>query len=300
MDVIAVVGPTAVGKSAAAVALAHLLPGAEIINADAMQLYRGMDVGTAKASPAEQQGIPHHLLDLWPVTHRASVAEYRAAAREAIGDISRRAGRPMVVGGSGLYLTAALDDLDIPATDPEVRARWEAELAARGPAALHEELAGRDPKAAAAIDPRNGRRLVRALEVVELRGSFTARLPQPAPSWRPTAWLGLTAPLADLDERIERRARQMWAGGLLAEVERLVDEGLRDGPTAGAAVGYSEGLAVLAGEMNREEAIESTIVRTRRLARRQLRWFRRDQRIVWHDTSSPGWLDRFCSAAEVA
>jgi tRNA dimethylallyltransferase len=282
MQVLALVGPTAVGKSAAAAALAGL-PGAgrlEIVNADAMQMYRGMDIGTAKVDPATRCEIPHHLLDVWEVGHRASVVEFAAAARASINEILPRA-LPVVVGGSGLYLTAALDDLQIPPTDPGVRLRYEQRLAELGPAALHAELAARDPAAADAIDPGNGRRIVRALEVVELQGSFAAQLPREARSWRPTCWVGLTAPLPVLDQRIEHRVAAMWDAGLPREVAELAERGLREGPTASRAVGYAECLAYLAGELSREEAMAATVIRTRQLARRQLRWFRRDPRILW-------------------
>jgi tRNA dimethylallyltransferase len=280
---VALVGPTAVGKSAVAVALAGLLAPTEveILNADAMQLYRGMNIGTAKVDGRTRATVPHHLLDLWPVSHRASVVEYRDAARAMLSAVTGRGGLPVMVGGSGLYLTAALDVLEVPGTDPAVRAHYEAMLTDLGPAALHEVLVHKDPEAAAGIDPANGRRLVRALEVVELTGSFRSRLPQEAKSWIPTRWIGLSADLADLDTAITARVHAMWDAGLVDEVAVLLGQGLRDGPTAGKAVGYREAIAFLDGTLTRAEAVAATALRTRQLARRQLRWFRRDPRIHW-------------------
>ena len=282
---VALVGPTAVGKSTVAVALAQQWQGSaiEVVNADAMQLYRGLSIGTAKVDQAARTAVPHHLLDLWPVSHRASVVEYRDAARAAIGRITQRQGLPVVVGGSGLYLTAALDDLQVPGTDPRVRAHYEQILAERGAPALHEELRRRDPAAAAEIAPENGRRLVRALEVVELTGSFRARLPRNPPAWIATRWIGLRAEQSALDAAIDARSASMFAGGLLAEVAELAGQGLRDSPTAGKAVGYQEALAVLDGRLSRADAVALTARRTRQLARRQMRWFRRDRRIRWWD-----------------
>lgn len=282
--VVAVVGPTAVGKSAVALALAALLERrVEVVNADAMQLYAGLDVGTAKLLPQQRRGVPHHLLDLWTVRERASVVEYRDAARRIIEAVLGRGGTPVVVGGSGLYIQAALDELDVPPTDPDVRARFEARLASEGPAALHRDLARRDPAAAEAVHPANGRRLVRALEVVELVGSFTARLPADPVQWRPTRWFGLDARDAWLDARIEARTAAMWDDGLLAEAAALVPAGLAGSPTAARAVGYEEALAVLEGRTGTAESVARTALRTRQLVRRQRRWFRRDPRIAWLD-----------------
>lgn len=290
MQVLALVGPTAVGKTAAAVALARLIAPArmEVVNGDAMQMYRGMDIGTAKVDPATRALVPHHLLDIWDVAHRASVVEFREAARAAIVDIDARGALPVMVGGSGLYLTTALDDLQVPPTDPQVRARYEAQLQERGPLALHADLAARDPQAAAAIEPRNGRRIVRALEVVELQGWFTASLPTGERSWVPTLWVGLRSPLPVLDAAIDARVEQMWNDGLVDEVAALSAVGLREGPTAGRAVGYAECLAYLDGKSSRDEAVALTARRTRQLARRQLRWFARDDRIRWIDVGSDG------------
>jgi tRNA dimethylallyltransferase len=288
--VVAVVGPTATGKSDAAVALAGLLGSPiEVVNADAMQLYRGLDIGTAKLPVDRRGGVPHHLLDLWPVAHRASVVEYRQAARAAVADVLARGALPVVVGGSGLYLRALLDELDVPPTDPVVRARYQERLAQEGPAALHAELAGRAPDAAQAIDPANGRRIVRALEVVELVGSFTARLPAEPAQWRPTRWFALDGRDDWLDARIDERAAAIWQHGLLAEAAGLLPQGLAQSPTAARAVGYQEALAVLAGDLDEPSAVARTALRTRQLVRRQRKWFRRDRRIRWLDAAAgPG------------
>ena len=284
--VVAIVGPTAAGKSDLAVDLALAL-GGEVVNADSMQLYRGMDIGTAKLRPTERRGVPHHLLDVWAVTEPANVAGYQRLARATITAVRARGAVPVLVGGSGLYVRAALDDLDFPATDPAVRARLEADLAAYGPQPLHARLAAADPAAAAAILPSNGRRIVRALEVVELTGRpFTARLP----AYRyaiPAMQVGLDVPRAVLDERIARRVERMWADGFVDEVRRLAAAGLREGRTARRALGYAQVLRHLAGEWTEQQAREETVRATRRFARRQDSWFRRDPRVRWlpHDAA---------------
>ena len=278
--VVAVVGPTASGKSDLAMALARELPG-EVINADSMQLYQGMDIGTAKLSVSERQGVLHHLLDLWPVTQAANVAEYQRLARLAVDDIRGRGLMPILVGGSGLYVRAVLDDLAFPGTDPDIRAKWERELETRGPVELHARLTELDPTSAAAIQPMNGRRIVRALEVIELTGQeFIATLPDPRYIY-PTVQIGLDVPRDKLDARIDLRVDRMWAQGLVEEVVRLDAQGLRDGVTASRALGYSQVLKFLDGEWTRDEAIEDTKRTTRRFARRQDTWFRRDPRIEW-------------------
>jgi tRNA dimethylallyltransferase len=284
-NVIAVVGPTAAGKSDLAVELALRLRG-EVINADSMQLYRGMDVGTAKLTEDERRGVPHHLLDLWDVTEAASVAEYQRAARAAIAGIRGRGRVPLLVGGSGLYVRAVVDDLDFPGTDPELRARLEAELAEAGPRALHARLAERDAAAAASILPGNGRRIVRALEVIEMTGRpFAASMPGYAAEGSPQ--LGLTVPRAELDERIAARVERMWRAGLVEEVRALEARGLRAGRTASRALGYSQVLRFLAGEWSEDRAREETIRATRRFARRQESWFRRDPRVRWLPYGAP-------------
>jgi tRNA dimethylallyltransferase len=291
--VVAVVGPTATGKSDLAVALARRL-GGEVVNADSMQLYRGMDVGTAKLPPAERGGVEHHLLDVWPIGKSAAVAEYQQLARAAIADITGRDRLPILVGGSGLYVRCALDRLDFPGESPALRARLTAELAATGPHALHARLAARDPAAAAAILPSNGRRIVRALEVLELTGGpFLARMPG-FESVYDTSYLGLDR--ADLDERVALRVHAMMAAGLLDEVRGLLPAGLRTSPTAGKALGYAQLLACLddAGEVVGDvpAAVEATVRATRRFVRRQRSWFRRDPRVRWLDAGESGLVER--------
>ncbi len=282
LDVIAVVGPTAAGKSDLAVELALRL-GGEVINADSMQLYRGMDVGTAKLTMDERRGVPHHLLDIWDVTRAASVADYQEAAKRAIEEITGRRRVPLLVGGSGLYVRAVLDDLEFPGTDPGVRARLEDELAEAGTAALHARLAGSDPDAAAAILPSDGRRIVRALEVIEMTGRpFTASMPSYADVEDRTE-IGLSVPRPELDARIALRVERMWSAGLVDEVRALEPYGLRDGRTASRALGYAQVLRFLSGESTEEQAKEETIRATRRFARRQESWFRRDPRVRWID-----------------
>lgn len=288
---VALVGPTATGKSALSLALARGLDG-EVVNADSMQLYRGMDIGTAKLTPAQRQGISHHALDLWEVTQPASVAEYQAVARAAIDDIHARGRTPLLVGGSGLYVRALLERFEFPGTDPRLRGRLEAELAAVGPAPLHERLRTLDPAAAARILPSNGRRIVRALEVLELTGGpFVASLPAPRPYYR-SVLLGLDLDPSALDERIATRVDAMWAAGLVDEVRTLERVGLRDGLTASRALGYQQVLRHLAGECSLAQARADTVAATRRFVRRQRSWFRRDPRIHWLDAAASDLADR--------
>ena len=280
---IAVVGSTAVGKSDFAVRLAHELEesgGAEIVNADSMQVYRGMDIGTAKLTSEEWHGVRHHLLDIWPVTKTATLAEYQRLALEAVADITARGRTPIIVGGSGMYVHAVVDRWDIPGTDPETRAALEAELATLGPQDLHARLASQDPAAALAILPTNGRRIVRALEVVALRGSFSATLPTFAPN-PDVRLIGLKLSRQQLDERIEQRVARMWQHGLVDEVLALERDGLREGRTASRALGYAQVLGFLAGECTEQEARDETVRATRRFARKQESWFGRDPRIEW-------------------
>jgi tRNA dimethylallyltransferase len=278
--VIAVVGATAAGKSGLSLRLARALDG-EVVNADSMQLYRGMDIGTAKLPTAERCGVPHHLLDIWEVTRTASVSEYQELARRAIADIHARGRTPILVGGSGLYVRAVLDNLEFPGTDPGVRDRLEGELAKIGSAAMHARLAGLDPVAAGAILPGNGRRVVRALEVLELSGRpFSATLPDYR-SVYDAVQIGLSVPRAELDDRITGRVAAMWQAGFVAEVRRLAGAGLRDGRTASRALGYAQVLRFLDGDWSQERAAEETVRATRRFARRQESWFRRDPRISW-------------------
>lgn len=297
--VVAVVGPTASGKSDLGVALAQAL-GGEVLNADSMQVYRGMDVGTAKLPQSERGGIHHHLLDLWEVTEVVSVAEYQKLARSVVDGLRAAGITPVLVGGSGLYVRAVLDDLEFPGTDPAVRARLEAELSDVGPGALHQRLASVDPAAAAAILPSNGRRIVRALEVVEITGRpFTASLPDVRDVY-PNVQIGLDVPRAVLDVRIDERVQRMWDAGLVDEVRRLLDLGLREGRTASRALGYAQVIAYLDGEISEDEALVETQRATRRFARRQDTWFRRDDRVVWLPYDAPDLLDRALAAARAA
>ncbi|MGV9452338.1 tRNA (adenosine(37)-N6)-dimethylallyltransferase MiaA [Streptomyces sp. NPDC003635] len=278
--VIAVVGPTAAGKSDLGVFLAQRL-GGEVVNADSMQLYRGMDIGTAKLTTEERAGVPHHLLDIWDVTVTASVAEYQRLARERIDALLAEGRWPVLVGGSGLYVRGAVDNLEFPGTDPEVRARLEDELTLRGSGALHARLAAADPDAAHAILPSNGRRIVRALEVIEITGQpFTANLPG-HDSVYDTVQIGVDVARPELDERIARRVDRMWDAGLVDEVRALEAQGLREGRTASRALGYQQVLAALAGECTMDEARAETVRATKRFARRQDSWFRRDPRVHW-------------------
>jgi tRNA dimethylallyltransferase len=281
---IAVVGATATGKSGLALDLAERLE-AEIVNADAMQLYRGMDIGTAKLPLDERRGIPHHQLDVLDVTQEATVAAYQQAARSDLAAIAARGHRTVLVGGSGLYVRAALDRLDIPPTDPEVRAALEADAERLGGAELHRRLYERDREAAAQILPGNVRRVVRALEVIEITGRpFSASMPR-REFVSSTVMLGLRVDRAALDERIGRRVEHMWESGLRQETEVLLERGLRDGVTASRAIGYSQAVAVIDGGLDETRARADTAQATRRYARRQESWFRPDPRIIWLDAS---------------
>ncbi|HTR92631.1 MAG TPA: tRNA (adenosine(37)-N6)-dimethylallyltransferase MiaA [Trebonia sp.] len=277
---IAVVGPTAAGKSDLAVELALALNG-EVINADSMQLYRGMDIGTAKLTTEERRGVPHHLLDVWDVTTTASVAEYQELADAVIADIEARGKVPVLAGGSGLYIRAALGDLEFPGTDEEIRERLEGELAAVGTAPLYARLQDADPVAAQAILPTNGRRIVRALEVIELSGRpFSATMPG-YDAGRPAIQIGVQVDRPELDRRIDARVDRMWAAGFADEVRQLAAHGLRDGRTASRALGYQQMLRHLDGEWTLDQARDETARSTRRFARRQESWFRRDPRVRW-------------------
>ena len=295
MRPIAIIGPTGTGKSALALAVAERLSGeigVEIVNADAMQLYRGMDVGTAKLTPAERRGIPHHQLDVLEVTETATVARYQQAAADDVEAIAARGAVPIVVGGSMMYIQSLLDEWAFPATDPAVRAKWEQRLAEVGVGGLHEELARIDAAAASSILPTDGRRIVRALEVVELTGQpFAASAPAiGAPRWD-TAIIGLDWDTAALDERLATRTDKMFVDGLVDEVRTLLGRGLRDGVTASRALGYAQAIAALVdggGEEALAQALERTFIGTRRYVRRQRSWFRRDHRIHWLDGATSG------------
>lgn len=280
LPIIAVVGATATGKSELGLNLAERLDG-EIINADAMQLYRGMDIGTAKVAPEERRGIPHHQLDVLEVTEEASVAAYQAAARGDIRAIRERDRVPILVGGSGLYVRAVLDRLEIPPTDPVVRARLEAQAVEVGADTMYRLLLQRDPAAAAQIQAANVRRIIRALEVTELTGRpFSASMPK-RELVAPTVIIGLSADRSVLDERTDARVEHMWRAGLRAEVEDLLRVGLRDGFTASRAIGYAQAIGVIDGQLSEPEAVAETAQATRRYVRRQESWFRSDPRIRW-------------------
>ncbi|MFY1621471.1 tRNA (adenosine(37)-N6)-dimethylallyltransferase MiaA [Micromonospora sp. WMMD736] len=291
MRPLAIIGPTGTGKSDLALRLADRLSGeigVEIVNADAMQLYRGMDIGTAKLPYDQRRGIPHHQLDVLEVTETASVARYQSEAAADVEAIAARGAVPIVVGGSMMYVQSLLDEWAFPATDPVVRAQWEQRLAEIGVGALHRELNKVDPDAAASILPTDGRRIVRALEVVQLTGRpFAASAPRiGAPRWD-TAIIGLDRDTAVLDERLAQRIESMFAGGLVAEVRELAGRGLRDGVTASRALGYAQVLADLDSGGDGTGAVEPTFIGTRRYVRRQRSWFRRDHRVHWLDGESP-------------
>lgn len=294
---IAVVGATATGKSDLAIALARHLDG-EVINADALQLYRGMDIGTAKVAPEERAGVPHHLLDVLEVTEEASVSAYQRDAREAIAAIRSRGRTPILVGGSGLYVRAVLDDIEFPPTDSDLRSRLERRIAEEGPEALHRELAASDPEAAATIGARDARRIVRALEVGALTGRpFTAFLPRPVHVDPRTVQIGLRRDRALLHERIARRVDLMVEAGLLEEIRGLREHGLDRGLTARRAIGYEQGLAVLDGTLDCAQAIQDTVTGTRRLVRKQDTWFRRDVRVHWLDADEDSGGDSLLARA---
>ncbi len=290
--VVAVVGPTAAGKSDLSVALCKRL-GGEVVNADAMQVYRGMDIGTAKISKSERAGVPHHLLDILDVTETATVAEFQQLARKAIDDCIGRSSTPVLAGGSALYVRAILDDFVFPGTDAKVRERLESELEEIGSGALHKRLAEVDQAAAAQILPSNGRRIVRALEVIEITGGpYVATLPEHHYVYPGAVQIGLDVPRPELDERIGQRVDRMFDAGFVAEVRDLLNKGLLEGKTANRALGYSQVIALLDGEISEREARERTAQSTRRFARRQDSWFRKDRRIVWLRYDDPDLVEK--------
>jgi tRNA dimethylallyltransferase len=294
--VVAVVGPTAAGKTDLSLDLAEAL-GGEVVNTDSMQVYRGMDVGTAKLPEAERRGITHHLLDVLDVTEPATVAEFQGWARAVVDDCRGRGVVPVLVGGSALYTRAVLDRFEFPGTDPTVRAALEILLEVEGAEAMHARLAEVDPVAAAAIIPTNGRRVVRALEVVQITGKpFSATLPRLEYFYGHAVQVGVDIPRDVLDERIEHRVRHMWEAGLVDEVRRLAGAGLREGRTAQRALGYQQVLAFLDGEISEDEAFEQTVAGTRRFARKQDAWFRKDPRITWVRWDDPARVEQALSA----
>ncbi len=292
--ILAIVGATGTGKSDLALDVAEALASrgqpAEIVNADASQLYRGMDVGTAKVPVAERRGIAHHLFDVLDVTDEASVAQYQLDARSAIVDIESRGAVPIVVGGSGLYVWSVLYDFEFPGTDPKVRSRLEQRLENEGNHVLAAELKAKDPDAYAAIDPRNERRLLRALEVIEITGKpFGSGLGAEDRPWRPATIIGLRVPRDELIARIDVRAAAMFANGLVDEVRGLIPRGIQRGVTASRAIGYSQALGVVHGTMTVDNAIDETALLTRKFARRQVSWFGRNPQIRWLD--APVYVD---------
>ena len=291
--IVAVIGPTAAGKSNLSIALAKGLGNAEIVNVDSMQVYRGMDIGTAKLPFSERRGVPHHLLDILDVTEPATVAQFQVWARAAIADCRHRRVVPIIVGGSALYIRAVLDKFEFPGTDPDIRTRWETDLAARGSEALHALLASRDPAAATQILPTNGRRIVRALEVIDLTGKpYASALPAREYAFGDVTQIGLDVPRDVLDERIRIRVDRMWGAGLVDEVRALSKLGLVEGRTARRALGYAQVLDFLDGKCSEDEARQATVNKTRKFARRQDRWFRQDPRIHWLRYDADDLLDR--------
>ena len=289
---IAIVGSTGTGKSELAIRIAETLSeqgqSAEIVNADAMQLYRGMDIGTAKLPIAERRGIEHHLIDVLDVTQESTAAEYQKIARAKILEIQSRGAMPILVGGSMLYIAAVLNNFEFPVRDKDLRASLEQELLELGPNVMHQKLVELDASAASRIDPENGRRIVRALEIVTLTGApFAAALPDEIESWQEVLEIGLRMDREILVANLEQRVRGMWEKGMVEETKKLVSMGLRESVTAGYAIGYAQALAQLDGELSQEQAIESTTKLTQKYARRQMSWFRRDTRINWLDALDP-------------
>ena len=292
---IAVVGPTGTGKSDLALHLAEQLvtrgAKAEIVNADSMQLYRGMDIGTAKLSPTERRGIAHHLLDVLTPRDESTAAEYQKKARPQIQEIQANGSVPILVGGSMLYVAAVLNNFDFPGRDEQLRASLESDLDLMGSRKLHQRLEQLDAQAASRIDPANGRRVVRALEIVISTGEpFAAALPEQPESWQPVLEIGLNSERANLTQRLADRVSKMWHKGLVDEAESLIPHGLRDGKTASRAIGYAQALGQLDGVLTEDEAKAETTMLTQRYARRQMSWFRRDERIQWLDYQDPDYL----------
>ncbi|QPK93913.1 tRNA (adenosine(37)-N6)-dimethylallyltransferase MiaA [Actinomyces sp. zg-332] len=290
---IAVVGATGSGKTALSIQMAKTIPNrlgddvsfAEIISCDAMQLYKGMDIGTAKISPEEMENIPHHMLDCLEIEEEASVAEYKEQTRKIIQDIQYKKGLPIIVGGSGLYLRAVIDKLEFPPTDILVRTKYENLATEKGNEFLYAMLQEKDPLAASNIEEQNTRRIIRALEVIELSGKpFSSTLPTYEYEI-PTLQIGVRMPNELLDERLYQRCEVMFESGLVQETEKLLAKGLRQAKTASKATGYAQTIAYLDGEITLKEAIEQTFIATRQLSRRQIKWFRRDKRIQWFDIS---------------
>jgi tRNA dimethylallyltransferase len=294
---VVIVGPTGTGKSELSLDVAERFAAsggpAEIVNADAMQLYRGMDIGTAKLPEGERRGIPHHMLDVLEVTDEATVARYQADARAAISGIVERGAVPILVGGSGLYVSSVVYDFQFPGTDPQLRADLEAELIAHGPGMLYSRLKAVDAEAAARIGPSNGRRLVRALEIISITGKpHAAALPEVPVYWMPAVTIGLRGPREALTARLDARVEGMWAAGIVEEARQLIPAGIESGITASRAIGYAQALGQLSGALTETEAIDQTQQLTRRYARRQVSWFKRSSETHWIDYQEPDRIDR--------
>lgn len=296
--IVAVVGSTGSGKTGVSLDLAERLD-AEIVNTDAMQVYRGMDIGTAKLPLSERRGINHHLLDTQSVRDPATVAQFQEWARAIVTDLREAGKAAVLVGGSALYTRAILDRFEFPATDEVIRRELEAELDSRGSAALHRRLKELDPEAGGRILIENGRRIVRALEVIAITGRpYSASLPQLEYADPMSIQIGIDIDRPTLDERIEQRVDDMFAAGFVDEVTRLLDEGLAEGKTARRAIGYREVAAYLSGELGLKEARDRTMYATRRFARRQDSWFRKDPRILWLRFDDPDLVDKALAAVK--
>jgi len=301
INLVAVVGPTGSGKSELAIQIAEhiILRGgrAEIINSDSMQFYRGMNIGTAKLTPNERTGIEHHMIDVLDIRDESTAAEYQQQVRPIIESLQAKSITPILVGGSMLYIAAALNTFEFPERDAELRQQLEVELETHGSHSMHRRVAELDSVAASRIDPENGRRVVRALEILLLTGEpFSAALPDETESWQPVLEIGLNSERAHLVDRLAKRVESMWAQGLVAEAESLIAEGIREGKTSSRAIGYAQALAQLDGSLSEEEAIAQTVQLTQRYARRQMSWFRRDERINWFDYQQD---DLFDSVSEL-
>jgi tRNA dimethylallyltransferase len=291
-ELLCIVGPTGSGKSNMAINIALYLAKhgikAEIVNADSMQFYRGMDIGTAKVPLSERAGVTHHLLDWLDIHEENTAARYQLEARKVIAELIQNNVLPIVVGGSMLYIAALINTFEFPGRDEALRAQLEQDLIDQGPIAMHKRLELLDEVAASRIEPQNGRRTVRALEIVMITGEpFAASLPEQFESFLPVLEIGLNSAREHLVDRLATRVRGMWEAGLIDEVRGLIDKGIRDSKTASQAIGYAQALASIDGKISEEEAIDETILLTQRYARRQMSWFRRDPRINWFDYQSP-------------
>jgi tRNA dimethylallyltransferase len=300
INLLAVVGPTGAGKSELALQIAETIIAcgrdAEIVNSDSMQFYCGMDIGTAKLSLDERRGIKHHMIDVLEIRDESTAAEYQQQVRPVIEEIQSRGVTPILVGGSMLYVAAALNTFEFPERDAELRQQLEIELETHGSHAMHRRIESLDPVAASRIDPENGRRVVRALEIILLTGEpFAAALPDETESWQPVLEIGLNSERAHLVERLATRVERMWQHGLVSEAEGLIEHGIREGKTSSRAIGYSQALAQIDGELSEQEAIAQTVQLTQRYARRQMSWFRRDERIQWLDYQDPAAFERAIS-----